>query len=276
MATAMYGYTPSKEVYYKIPQCDFIVVPNTVDYKSNAIVAKIHENINVAELDIYNYHSDLETECNLERVAFMKEWFLAGSQEDVFTVNEDYVISVDFELYNNAGKLIKNGSTSIKSKYCNALINSPVQKDNSMEYRRGFVFDGRIEIDVPEISRYGIKSAFVQHPYTLRIKNIEVLTTVGNGFPDFDESTQMIDLGHASHAGQVNVKSPLCYNTFNSHFITNAKVGTTMIDQVVTPAVLETQPTYELVPLCSIDCTGAQYTVKMDNKLKSIILNEEV
>ena len=274
---ATFGYFTNN--YYRVNDCGYVVIPHNANYKSAAITSQIKDSVDQAEIDIFQYHSDLISECNAERVAFMKEYLINEKIQEIRDVNNDYVIGVEYELYNKDGKLMHTAETGINAKYCNAIITSDVSENNSLEYRKGFVFDSRIEIQVPEISRYGIKNRYIQYPYILKIKTITVYGTVGASSL-IQESNSQVDLSHRhfeSHANyRHNRPDDLHFNNFGSHFLTNAKVGTSIIDQVVVPAVLETARTYDTVKLCEIPCNENQYTIKLDHKLNLIVLNIEV
>ena len=278
---ATYGFL--KDKYYKIQQKGLIVIPEGADYKTSAIETQIMDSIDQAEVNIFRYKSDLITECNSERVAFMKQFLTEEKVKEIEEVNEDYFISVEYELFNKEGKIIKSGTSSIQAKYSNAAILSDINEDNSLEYRKGFVFDGRIEIPIPEISRYGIRNSFVQNPYILRIKEIGVYTTIGDSNFIKESSTQ-VDFGHRKphshahyeHYHHCHRPDDLHFNNFASHFLTNAKMGTTIIDQMVVPAELTINNEYEIVQMCAIPCNGNEYTVNINHKLNLIVLNIEV
>ena len=111
---------------------------------------------------MYAYHSDTLYECNSDRVIAMKELLLGEKVTKIEDVNNDYVIGVSYELYNKEGQLLKDGKTSVRAIYHTGVIGSDVAEDNTMEYRKAMLFDGKIQIEIPEISRYGIKNKYVQ------------------------------------------------------------------------------------------------------------------
>ena len=74
MATQqMFGYFNGQ--YFMIDESPNIVVPEGANYKKSGIQVNKNQN-NEYEVDMYCYHSDLTTERNSERVAFMKEYII--------------------------------------------------------------------------------------------------------------------------------------------------------------------------------------------------------
>lgn len=271
-----------KDGYFAINDSQNIVVPENADYKTNAIQSHIYNNINQCEIDAYFYYNNLITDCNSQRVAYMKDFLLEEKTKELFRVNEDYVIEVDYNLYNKDNKVIKSGSSSVKAKYCNAIINSSISDTNALEYHKGFVFDGRIEISIPPISRYGIKNSYVQYPYVIKFNSISIKSTIGE-CKYIKESDTQVFFDHNDphfHADHVNYMihgcNDLAHNNFASPFLTNAKIGTTIIDQMVVPAELNIPPEYTEVILCEIPCNNNEYTIKINDKLDLIIINIEV
>ena len=267
------------DAYYKVQEDLAIVVPLNADYKTNAMNSQIIDSVDLGVIDMYVYHSDTLYECNSDRVIAMKELLLGEKVTKIEDVNNDYVIGVSYELYNKEGQLLKDGKTSVRAIYHTAVIGSDVAEDNTMEYRKAMLFDGKIQIEIPEISRYGIKNKYVQHPFTVRITSITVSSTVGENYFCGEETTQLTadKLYSASHAHIIHVQDPhMAKNNFSSHFITNAHVGTTVIDQTVVPSVLEVDKEYTLIPLCEIKCDTNANVAKFNHKLKLIELNVEV
>ena len=278
MPKGTFGFFSGK--YYKVPPCeDYIVIPENADYKSSAISSQIRSNIDECDIDVYSYSTMILSECNAERVAYMKEFLIDERVTSMDKINEDYVINVGYELFNNRNQIIKSGESSIKAMYFKAKVCKEVDSNNSLEYIDGFVFDGRLEISVPEISRYGIKDMYNQHPYTLRLKKISVLTTVGDT-RFIKEANSQIDFPNHKHESHCHwrryMPDHLHFNNYASHFINNARVGTEVIDQAVVPVCLDTVGDYEIVKLCDADLTGNKYTIKINNPLKLIVVNVEM
>lgn len=263
--------------FYSTDALPFVVVPQNADYKTNAIQSILHPELNQCEVDIFQYHTDLTTECNAQRVAFMKEFLINEKIKEIAELNHDFIIEVEYDLYNKDGKVIKSGSSGINTKICNALINSDINENNSLEYRKAFVFDGRLEIQIPTISRYGIKNVYTQHPYTLKINKITVKSTIGD-YKYITESDSQFDKNgilSENHAHYYHHRpADLHFNNFASHFITN-KIGTTIIDQLVVPAELESPIEYEEVPVCEILLTESNI-IKIDEKINTFVVNVEV
>jgi hypothetical protein len=274
---AIFSYLSDK--YYQIENTPFIVIPDNADYKKNTMVTQCYPELKQAELDIYNYATDLTSECNAERVAFMKEFLISEKIKNIDKINrDDYIIEVSYDIFNKDGKIIKNGTDATKAKFCMAVISSEVNEINSLEYRKAFVYDGRIEVCIPEISRYGIKNAVPQNPYTIRIKAISLYGTIGDShlITSIDTQVNTDGMNFASSAEYHCHRHPeVCLNNYAEHFVTNAKIGTTMIDNVVAPAVLEIPPQYTLIKMCTIPA-GAQCTTKVSNKLNTVVMNVEI
>ena len=158
---------------------------------------------------------------------------------------------------------------------------------NHMMYRKLYVFDGRIEIPVPNISRYGIKCQYNQHPYTIRINSIKVTTTYGNDTYMIGKDEQVVrgkDIDGKYHSAKYTLYHHMCdcpneitHNNYASKFLTNATIGTSIIDSMVGPAVLEAPADYTEVVVADIPCATQDnsYTVKIDGKADQIVLNVE-
>ena len=82
---ATYGFL--KDKYYKIQQKGLIVIPEGADYKTSAIETQIMDSIDQAEVNIFRYNSDLITECNSERVAFMKQFLTEEKVKEIEEAN---------------------------------------------------------------------------------------------------------------------------------------------------------------------------------------------
>ena len=279
----LFGYFNGN--YYTVDDCNNIVIPENMDYKTKAIQTQIHDSLSQCEIDIYRYHSDIVSECNSERVAFMKDFLINEKITNIDTLNKNFVIGVEYELFNKSGQLVKSGTMSILSKYCTALINSEVKEDNLMEYRKAFVFDGRIEIPIPVISRYGIKNSYSQHPYTIRFKSLSIYSGISSN-QYLDGNGTQVEINHPIHSNHIHHAShahcythghgDICHNNFASNFITNAKIGTTIIDQLVVPAELEVPKMGDEVKICTIPFDSTESTIKIDHKIDLIVVNLEV
>lgn len=285
MATSqMFGYFNGQ--YYMIDESANIVVPEDANYKKSGI--QVSKNLNnVYDVDMYLYHSDLTTEENGERVAFMKEFIVNEKVPQIIHVNNEFLISADYELFNKDGKCLSNGVLSTLAESCNGVILAPVDQFNHMMYRKLYVFDGRIEIPVPNISRYGIKCQYNQHPYTIRINSIKVTTTYGNDTYMIGKDEQVVrgkDIDGKYHSAKYTLYHHMCdcpneitHNNYASKFLTNATIGTSIIDSMVGPAVLEAPADYTEVVVADIPCATQDnsYTVKIDGKADQIVLNVE-
>lgn len=268
-----------EDSYYRVNEDLSIVIPTDADYKTMATNSQVIDSVDLGVIDAYAYHTDLLTECNSDRVACMKEMLIGEKVKKIEELNNDYVIGIDYELYNKEGQLLKSGYNSVKAIYHTAIIPSPVAEDNSMGYRKAMLFDGKIQIQIPEISRYGIKNKYTQHPFTVRITSISVSSTIGENYFCGEETTQLSaeKIYEANHAHIIHRRNPhITNNNFASHFITNAHVGTTVIDQTVVPAVLEVDKEYEVIDLCTIECDKNSNVAKFNHKLKLIEVNVEV
>ena len=286
MATQqMFGYFNGQ--YFMIDESPNIVVPEGANYKKSGIQVNKNQN-NEYEVDMYCYHSDLTTERNSERVAFMKEYIINEKVKSILGVNNDFLLTADYELFNKDGKCIANGALSTLAKSCNGIILDPIDSENNLMYRRLYVFDGRIEIPIPNIAKYGIKNCYQQYPYTLRINSVKATTTYGT-------DTYMIGLdeqvAHANdidgryHNAQYNLYHHMCdcrneitHNNYCSRFLSNAKSGTSIIDSMAVPVALEAPADYTEVVMADIPCATKDnsYTVKIDGKADQIVLNVEV
>jgi hypothetical protein len=272
----LYGFFTDQ--YYAVKDSGYIVIPDGADYKTNAISTMIYPDIDQCEVDLYTYQSDLVAENNKDRVAFFKEYILNETPEKIEELNKDYVIGIQYALYNKDGNIISSGESSTIAKYCMALINDDVTVENDLSYRGAFVFDGRIEINVPPIAKYGIKNAAIQYPYTLEIKKVFVIGTIGED-SYIKEANSQVNKGIESTSMQYFCHKPtdLSYNNFSSHFLTNAPCGSTVIDNVVVSKVLDTEKEdYVEVTMATVNLTDVKYAVKINNKLNLIAINVEL
>ena len=273
--SAMFGFF--KDKYYRLEEKGLVVIPTRYDYKTKAISSVLDKSSETGIIKAYQYYTDLLTDNNKERVEFMKQLLIDEKVTKIDDLNNDYVISVSYEIYNKDNMLIKSGSSSVKALYNTAYIQSDVSKLDTLEYRKAMIFDGSIEIQIPEISRYGIKNKYTQHPYTVKISKISICTTIGE--KEFlDEETSQLNYDNYAHTSSViHHGTPIMsQNNYGSHFVTNANVGTTLIDQTVISTVLDTDVECELIELASIDCKSNEFITKFDSKLKMITVDVEV
>lgn len=283
----LFGFFNDK--YYAMDDCDRIVIPTNLDYKSSAVVTKIHEDLCEAEIDAYQYHSDVMTDSNSERVKYMKDYLLGEKVKDIEKIQQNFVVGISYTLYNKDGKVVRSGTSEVDAQWCMPIILDDIKEGNTLEYRKGIILDGRIEICIPDTVRYGIRAAMNQHPYILRINEIFALATNG-GYKYITETGSQLDTADDCHCGastslhahardahyKVHHHNGLCDVNFNSCFVTNAKIGTTIIDSVVAPAELESPIQYEKIDLARISLGTSDFTIKLDHKLKHIIVNLEV
>lgn len=286
MATQqMFGYFDGQ--YYMIDESPNIVVPEGANYKKSGIQVTKNPN-NEYEVDMYCYHSDLTTDRNSERVAFMKEFIINEKIKSIVGVNTDFLLTADYELFNKDGKCIANGALSTLAKSCNGIILDPVDSENNLMYHRLYVFDGRIEIPIPNIAKYGIKNCYQQYPYTLRINSVKATTTYGTDTYMIGLDEQVVhanDIDHRYHNAQYNLYHHMCdcrneitHNNYTSRFLSNAKIGTNIIDAMAVPVTLEAPADYTEVVMADVPCATKDnsYTVKIDGNADQIVLNVEV
>lgn len=287
MATQqMFGYFNGQ--YYMIDESPNIVVPEGANYKNNGVQVVKNPTNNEYEVDMYCYHSDLTTDRNSERVAFMKEFIVNEKVKSILAVNNDFLLTADYELFNKDGKCIANGALSTLAKSCNGIILDPIDSENNLMYRRLYVFDGRIEIPIPNIAKYGIKNCYQQYPYTLKINSVKATTTYGSDTYMIGLDEQVAhgsDIDGRYHSAQYNLYHHMCdcpneitHNNYCSRFLTNAKVGTSVIDAMAVPVALENPADYTEVVMAEIPCATKDnsYIVKLDGKADQIVLNVEV
>lgn len=276
MSKQNYGYFNG--AYFTVHDGDVTYVPSEVDYKSSAIQSSIYDN-KYCIVDAYAYHSDLITDCNVKRVAYMKDFLIAEDVKEIFDLNDDYIVGIDYTLFDDEGKAVTSGTTSVRAIYHTAIMNSDIQPENILEYHKGMIFDGAIEVRIPIQSAYGIKKIKSKtKSYTLKINKFLVSSTIGKNLfnIDSDEQTTAHGKWHASCC-QYNLhhRNHMLFNDFSSHFLTNAHVGTTMISQMVVPAELQIPPEYHQIRMAEIDC-GNEYKVKIAQPVESIVVNIEV
>lgn len=278
MSVKHQAYALIGDSYYGINETEHIVIPDNADYKSPALQMTMHPETNLCEIDLYRHHSDLVTDRNSERVAFMKDLIINENIQNIDYMNDDYVLGIDYDLFNKEGCSVKSGTASIQARNCSAVINHEITEDNMLKYRKAMVFDGRIEICIPEISRYGIRNCN-QYPYTLRINSIFLKSSLVKKCPG-DCRTQVDCSRHHASSAQYRCYNPceLSKTNFASHFLTNAHIGTTIIDQMVVPKKLVIPDKAEEITMCEIPIgeLGKGQTVKIDDKIGLIVVNVEV
>lgn len=268
----IYGYFSDN--YYMVDDASHVVITDNMDYKTSAIQTELHDEMKTCTINLYQYYSDLLTESNSDRVGFMKDYLIDNKVKTIQSVNHtDYCIIVSYRIWNKDGALIKCGTEGSFTKNCVAIINSNIDDNNEFHYRKGYVFDGEVTIDIPEISRYGIKNQYIQHPYTIRIDRIKVVSTIKDTYKV--DPHDIPDHAGAMHYHFTHRPKHMAHNNFNSPFITNAKVGTTLIDHMVFPVELEIGGESDEVVLCDIKLQDTQ-TVKLNKSLNSITLKMEV
>ena len=277
MSKQNYGYFNGS--YFTIHDGDITYIPENVDYRSSAIQSTIYDG-KYCVVNAYAYHSDLITTCNPQRVAYMKEFLIDEKVKEIFDLNDDYIVGVEYILYDDDGKVVTSGTSSVRAIYHTAHIDSPVLPENILEYRKGMIFDGSIEVRLPIQSAYGIKKVKPKSKsYTLKISKFLVSSTIGKNFFNIDSDEQVNAHGryHASCC-QYNLhhRNHMLFNDYSSHFLTNAHRGTTMIDQIVVPAELQIPPEYTQIRMLELPCEGNEYTVKISQPVDSILVNIEV
>lgn len=278
----MFGYFNNK--YYATNEHNPILLLDGVDYTSEMFSAVIHENEKLCEVDMYRYHSDLTTECNANRVALMKEYIINEQIKNIEMTTDQLILSIKYELYNKDGKMIKSGTSEALATGYTLTIMKDIMENNVMEYRKALCASSFIEIPIPEISRYGIKNQYDQHPYTLKIIEMYLYTTTG-GYKYIEANTQEDYTGCGNehmehcfyqHGSHICGHNPLIHNNFASHFITNAPSGNTIIGAMVTSATLQTPDEYTLIEMANFDCRNKKYTIKIDKKINLIRVRMEV
>lgn len=274
-----YGYMNDK--YYTVPTCQNIIVPEEMDIKTNAIQTQIDTVNKTCNIDIFRYHSDLITEDNAERVAFMKEYLIDKKITEIDAINEDFVLLLDYDIFNCEGKVIRSGTTAIQAVTHNLVIIDEVDSDNELEYRKAYVLDSSFEIELPRISKYGIYNSTKQYPYTIKLNGMKAFTTTGD-YKYIKESNTMIDTCRNDHYSTLHYKvhhpCNMSLNNFSSRFITNARIGTTLIDQFVVSGKLQIDDgsAYHEVTIMDIPFSGNEYIIKVDSELSLVTINMEV
>ena len=284
MAThQIYGYLNG--AYYEMDSTNHIVIPDTNDITQSFVKSSYLPDTHEEEIDMYCYHSDLTTMVNKERVNNMKDFLEGNIIKNIDKLNNDFVLGISYEIYNKDGKCIKTGSNSIASSYVMAFITSDVDEEDRLKYRKAYVIDGKISVEIPSVSHYGIKNCCMQGPYTVKFTNMTLKSTKGCHSCYIEEGSQM------NYNPILEGGNSACYNhhcdcdcacgltsqheNFNSNFITN-RIGTVMIDQLVVPAILEAPVDYEMITIASFDLTGSSYTIKTSENAKGIIVNMEI
>lgn len=282
----MYGLFGTK--YYAVTGGTQIIIPSDLEYQASAVIPRINESLSQAEIDMYRYHSDLVTNCNVERVRNMKDYLLAKKVTEIPKITGNYIVGIAYDLYNKEGKVIRSGNSEVDAVWYTPIILEKIKEGNMLEYRKGLILDGHIQICIPEIACYGIKNCYNQHPYTLKIRDIYAVAANGDYKHITECGSQMNtdtcecagDTNHHHHCGSaqyhIHHHNGLCDTNFNSCFITNAKIGTTIIDQVVASATLDAPVEYEKIDIFHTDCSSLEYTLKLNAAIKHILVNLEV
>ena len=267
------------DTFYMVDDMKNIVVPDNADFKSSAIQSTINDKTNHCDISIYQYHDGFVSEENCQRVQSFKDFIISEKLTQIDNLNNDFIITIDYDLYNNEGKILSSGSTSIKSKIAQAIINADVDELNHLNYRKGLLCDSCFEIQIPRVSRYGIKNKYDQHPYVIKFNSITVSSTIGDYSHIIESNTQenCRDHHYSNHVDyEFHRPCPRLLNNHATHFLTNAKVGTTIIDQTVVPTRLEIPPKYTEVEICKIDLPENQYKIKINHKIDIIMVSLEV
>ena len=274
------------ENYYEVPYANNIMIPSNMDVNTTSIQTEISDTYPTAKINIYNYFNNLTTNDNDVRVQNMKDFLKGNEVKDLYTITDGYVIGLVYELYNKNGKLIKSGQSEVSANYSGVLLFDEIKEKDLLNYRHAMIFNGDIQLNIPQTACYGIKTTNNDYPYTIKIKKIYLLTTIGGKKYIIDTDTQVDDdthchgCGHVHHAYDANYRchhhDTICNPNFASCFISNAKLGTTLIDQVVTSAKLEIPEEYTEVKMCDIDCSDSSYTIKLNKKLTVITITLEL
>ena len=273
----MYSYYGDK--YFTQKEAKSVVIPSGVDLTVDGVTTQINTVLSEAVVTLFNYYTDLTTKKNHERTQNMKDFLIDQIVTEMDDINTDFILGIGYELYNKDNKQIKASTAIVKATYSTAQVAEEVEEDDHMHYRKATVLDGTVIVDIPNIANYGVKNCCYQYPYTLRLTKLIVQATVGKSMKGFDCGCQMnedtIGNGGTYACYAHHYECPNSQSDFSSHFITN-RIGTTIIDQLVVPAVLEAPTDYEVVDIASIDLPASKYTFRFDSKLTKITMNMEV
>lgn len=276
----VYGYFNGS--YFRVPKdMPNVYVPEDADYTNSSIMSQVDSSIKQCYVNMYEYTTSIIDKCNSLRVAFMKEYLIGEKITEIEDINLDYILTVGYNLYNNKGEIISSGAMSVVAKPAFAVISDAVREDNSMEYRKAIVLDSNLELQIPMISRYGIKKQYVQSPYILEITDVTAETTIGDRRFITESNTQnMHDKHHKIHrASHCNYHfcrpDHMLFNDFASNFVTNARVGTTIIDQAVLPVELQVPPECRKVQLANIKYEDKSHIIKINEAVETIVINLE-
>ena len=262
------------------------VIPLDAEYKRNVINNTIYPDKESVLIKSYVYDNKWTSDCNPNRVNFMKQKLIDEVVKNIDKVNDDFVLGVNYTIYNSSGNILKTGETIVKATASTAVIMDGIDSTNSYEYRKGLVLDGAIRIPVEGRYAYGIKVPTKDYPYTIKINSIKALSTIGEYKYNIESNTQVdtIDgnLNHVTHC-HFHIHNPInypsCTNDLASPFITNAKYGTTLIDSIVTSAELSIPPQYTSVEVASVNLnkSGSGFNaVKVENPLREIVIMLEM
>ena len=274
----MYGYFGDTFFTQEASKSPQVVPAANLDLSEASVGTLIDTALSEARVTMFYPHSDLTATENHTRVANMKEFLIANKITKIDELNTDFSVGVGYELANKDGKVIKSGILRVKADYVTATIEDDVNEEDHLHYRKASILDGTLVIDVPNISNYGVKNCCYQYPYTLRLTKIIIQATVGLGDSIFECGCQMegdtIGNGGSYACYAHHCECPNSNSDFSSHFVTN-RIGTTIIDQLVVPAVLEVPSDYEVIDIVSEDLPANKYTFRFDCKLKKITINLE-
>ena len=281
----VYGLCNSGETleYYTFPEKSGIIIPYNVDYTKNGVRMNIDEANKIAIVNVYNYYTDLITDSNEKRVEYMKEFLTETSVKEIKDLNDFYNIGISYEVYNKDGKLILSGVSTVASNHAHASILKNVEEGDLLRYRKALWLNGMLEISLPQTSHYGIKCAYNQYPYVLKLKKVIISSSIGDISYGYDYSCQKDEISH-SHAnaahychfhGNYGCDGLLC-NNFASNFITNANIGSTVIDQIVVPTELVVPADIQEIILASFDLNSSEFTINISNDVNIINVNFEV
>lgn len=266
-----------------MPDC-VSVIPMKADYKRNVVNTTVYSDKQMADVKIYAYDTKWVSDCNTERVNLMKLMLTSQKIKRIDKVNDDFILGVNYTLYNSSGNAVRNGETLVKAHPSTAIITSPISVANVCEYHKAMVIDACIGIPVEPTYAYGIKVPHKDHPYTLKINSVKLLSTVGEYRFNIEGTTQ-IDERHTHNATHCHFHihgpqhMPSCTNNLASPFITNAKYGTTIIDSIVTSAELQIPPKYNDVEIATVDFNESESgfnEVRIDSPLREIVIEMEM
>ena len=287
MSSQVYGFLGDK--YYAVNVGDHIVIPAEADYKESAQGSVYDATSGTLDINLFEYHTDMTETCNSVRTAYMKQYLDNNDVTEIKTVNPDFTLGIKYRIYNKDGVQLQSGTRTVVATFCNGLILDPVKAGNVLEYRKALILDALIDLAIPKTSSYGIMNpTSTQVPYTIVIDSITAMTTTGNR-RYISETDGVLDAiseecghHHASSAHYYHHRpDDLHFHSFAGHFVTNAHIGSTIIDSVVTsaelPTPLDADQTSEDVTMTEIQLNGGNgYKVKVSGDVKTINIAIEV